>query len=148
MVAPPLTVVGTVLVEGVEPASGPLVPLSAPISLWGGVDPQRGRISDPRHPDRDRLISGSVLAIPAPIGSSSSSAIMLELLREKTAPRAVLLGRADAILALGVVVGRELGYPPIPVVHVSPRDIAKLASHRDARTRVMPDGIVEVVAGI
>jgi predicted aconitase with swiveling domain len=43
---------------------------------------------------------------------------MLELLREKTAPAAILLGRADAILALGAVVGQELGYDPIPILEV------------------------------
>ena len=45
---------------------------------------------------------------------------MLELLREGTAPAAILIGRADAILALGGVVGRELGYAPIPIVELAP----------------------------
>jgi hypothetical protein len=30
------------------------------------------------------------------------------------------MGRADAILALGVVVGRELGYASLPVLEVDP----------------------------
>ncbi len=112
------TVTGRPLVPGA--AEGPLLRLRAPISFWGGVDPVAGTIADPRHPDHGRSIAGTVLLVPAPIGSSSSSAIMLELLREGTAPAAVLLGRADAILALGVVVGRELGYAPIPVLEVAP----------------------------
>ncbi len=112
------TVAGRPLVPGA--AEGPLLRLRAPISFWGGVDPVAGTIADPRHPDHGRSIAGTVLLVPAPIGSSSSSAIMLELLREGTAPAAVLLGRADAILALGVVVGQELGYAPIPVLEVDP----------------------------
>ena len=43
---------------------------------------------------------------------------MLELLREGTAPAAILLGEADAILPLGVVVGRELGYEGVPIVEL------------------------------
>ena len=107
---------GRVLVAG--SGRGPLLRLTHPISFWGGVDPVRGVISDPRHPQFGASLAGRVLAIPSAVGSSSSSAIMLELLREKTAPAAILLGRADAILALGAVVGQELGYDPIPILEV------------------------------
>lgn len=99
-------------------AEGPLLRLRAPISFWGGVDPETGRIADPRHPDHGAEIAGTVLAIPSTIGSSSSSAVMLELLRNGRAPAAVLLGKVDAILVLGVVVARELGYDTIPVVEL------------------------------
>ena len=99
-------------------ASGPLLRLTHPISFWGGVDPVRGVIADPRHPQHGREIAGTVLLVPHAVGSSSSSAIVLELMREGRAPAAILMGRADAILALGVVVGRELGYAPVPMVEV------------------------------
>lgn len=106
---------------------GPLLRLRAPISFWGGVDPVAGTVADPRHPDHGRSIAGTVLLVPAAVGSSSSSAIMLELLREGTAPAAIVLGRADAILALGAVVGRELGYTPIPIVELSPEALGSVA---------------------
>jgi len=109
-------VTGRVLVPGA--GEGPLLRLGAPISFWGGVDPLSGRVADPRHPDHGRCIAGTVLLVSSAVGSSSSSAIMLELLRHGVAPAAVLMGTADAILALGVVVGRELGYAPIPMVQV------------------------------
>lgn len=107
---------GRVLVAG--EGAGPLARLAAPISFWGGVDPLTGAVADPRHPDHGRALAGTVLFVPEAVGSSSSSAIMLELLRNGVAPAAVLMGRADAILALGVVVARELGYRPIPVIEV------------------------------
>jgi len=106
---------------------GPLLRLRAPISFWGGVDPVAGTVADPRHPDHGRSIAGTVLLVPAAVGSSSSSAIMLELLREGTAPAAIVLGRADAILALGAVVGRELGYAPISIVELSPEALGGVA---------------------
>lgn len=115
---------GRVLVAG--SGVGPLLRLGAPISFWGGVDPVTGRVADPRHPDHGRSLAGSVLLVSAAVGSSSSSAIMLELLRNAVAPAAILMGQADAILALGVVVGRELGYAPIPVVEVSVDALAGL----------------------
>lgn len=52
------------------------------------------------------------------IGSSSSSAIMLELLRNDVAPAAIVLGSTDAILVLGILVAEELGYASIPLIEV------------------------------
>lgn len=107
---------GRVLVAGA--GAGPLMKMGAPISFWGGVDPVAGTVADPRHPDHGRSLAGTVLWVPATVGSSSSSAILLELLREGTGPAALILGRADAILALGAVVGRELGYTPAPILEL------------------------------
>ncbi len=130
---------GRVLVPGV--GEGPFMRLGAPISFWGGVDPVRGVVSDPRHPDHGRSLAGTVLLVPVTVGSSSSSAIMLELLREGTAPAAILLGRADAIVALGCVVGRELGYAPVPILEVEPASFTGVAE--GTPLRVAADGSVE-----
>ena len=116
-------------------ADGPLLRLNAPISFWGGVDPKTGTISDPRHPDHGASIAGTVLAVPATIGSSSSSAVMLELMRGGKAPAALLLGAVDAILTLGVVVAREMGYGTVPVLAVS-RDSFAALPRNGTRLRV------------
>ena len=134
-------VTGRPLVAG--EGRGPLLRLDHPISFWGGIDPVAGTVADPRHPNHGASIAGTVLAIPAAVGSSSSSAIMLELLREGTAPAAILLGKADAILALGVVVGRELGYDPVPVVELSV--VEQRALEDGAEVVVTADGRIEAV---
>ena len=128
-------------------AEGPLLRLTHPISFWGGVDPVAGTIVDPRHPQHGASIAGTVLLVPSAVGSSSSSAIMLELLREKTAPAAILMGRPDAILALGVVVGEELGYPRIPVLTVVMDDVdgAPDVWVTGALIHVHEDGLVSCV---
>ncbi len=116
-----------VLVAG--QAAAALLRLSAPISFWGGVDPHSGAIVDPRHPDCGAEVAGTALALPFAIGSSSSSAVMLELLRNHRAPAALLMGRIDAILALGVVVGREMGYGAIPVLEVDFDELVRLPAN-------------------
>lgn len=83
--------------------------LTAPISFWGGVDPKTGTIADPRHPEHGATISGRVLLIPATVGSSSASAILLELVHANLAPAAIVLHEPDAILLLGLVVAKEMG---------------------------------------
>lgn len=105
---------GEVLLPGT--ARGPALRLSAPISFWGGVDPASGKIVQAKHPDRGAVVAGTVLAIDRTIGSSSSSAVLLELLYQEMAPAALILGRPDAILSLGVIVATEMGYPTIPVI--------------------------------
>lgn len=112
-----LTIRGEVLIDGA--ADGPLFVMAKPISFWGGVDPVSGCVSDPRHPDHGACVAGTVLALAETIGSSSSSAVMLELIAQGKAPRALLLGRPDAILTLGVVVAREMGLGSIPVLKVA-----------------------------
>lgn len=119
-------------------AQGPLLRLGKPISFWGGVDPWSGRIIDPRHPDHDRMIGGTILALPATIGSSSSSAVMLELLAGGRAPAALLLAEPDAILTLGIVVGREMGYGTIPVLRLPAAAQARLP--QGARLAIAADG--------
>jgi predicted aconitase with swiveling domain len=137
-VSAPLTRAETVLLPGA--AEGPLLRLGKPISFWGGVDPWTGRITDPRHPDHDKVIGGTILALPATIGSSSSSAVMLELLAGGRAPAALLLAEPDAILTLGVVVGREMGYGAIPVLRLSAE--AQRALPQAARLAIGPDGAI------
>ena len=67
-----------VLVEGAA-VEAPSLILSAPISFWGGVDPKTGDIIDARHPERGINIADCVLGLPSTIGSSSASAVLLEL---------------------------------------------------------------------
>ncbi|MDH5590412.1 MAG: DUF126 domain-containing protein [Gemmatimonadota bacterium] len=137
-----MAVKARVLVRG--QGRGPLLRLTHPISFWGGVDPSDGRICDPRHPEFGVRISGSVLALPGTVGSSSSSAVMLELIREGTAPAAIILAHSDAILALGVVVAAELGMDGPPVVELAP---AALAALQPGTISVDEDGTVREEAG-
>ena len=97
-------------------ATGPVLALTAPISFWGGVDPKTSVIVDVRHPQHGTPISGTILYLPGTIGSSSASAVLLELIHRGIAPAAIILRQPDAILLLGVLVAREMGWP-IPAAY-------------------------------
>lgn len=96
-------------------ASGRLRLLKEPISFWGDVDVQTGRIVAPRHPDYGVSLAGQIVLLPSVKGSSSSSSVIAELLRRGCAPRALLLPRADLIVALGAIVSRELYGLVLPI---------------------------------
>lgn len=98
-------------------AAGSVVVLLEALSFWGGVD-HDGRIVEAHHPDRGRDLAGSVLVMPGGRGSSSSSSVLAELIRTGRAPVAIVLGRPDAIIALGSIVADELYGVTVPVVVV------------------------------
>ncbi len=103
-----------VLIEG--EAEGEVLRFDAPISFWGGVSPVTSQVTLAGHPQHGTAIAGKMLVIPQMIGSSSSSAVMLELFFTGLAPKALILGGRDAILPVGVIVARQMGWPTIPVV--------------------------------
>ena len=96
------------------------------LSLWGGVDPFSGRLTDPSLPHCGESVKDRVLMVGEPVGSSSSSAVLLELLHAGNAPVAIVLGRADAIVALGVLVAREMEWATIPLVVMAPAEQDKV----------------------
>ncbi len=131
---------GDVLVEGASGTGEGLV-LSAPISFWGGVDPKSGRIADVRHPQHGRSIAGTVLFLPGTIGSSSASAVLLELVSAGKAPTALVLHEPDAILLLGLVVAKEMGLQVPMAVRL---DRTAFAAFAGKSVSVGGDGMVEV----
>ncbi len=118
-----------ILIPG-EDATGRCLALTAPISFWGGVDPRSGAIIDARHPQRGENIAGTVLALPGTIGSSSASAVLLELVHAGKAPAALLMDEPDAILLLGLVVAREMGWPTPPAFRLPARHQQALAGRQ------------------
>lgn len=97
-------------------AEGEALVLAQPLSLWGGLDPDTGRLVDAHHPQRGAELAGRVLLMPAGRGSSSSSSVLAEAVRAGTAPVAILLGEADLILAIGAEVASALYGRDLPVL--------------------------------
>lgn len=125
---------GTVVVEG--RARGRLLVSAEPLSFWGGYDPDSGEIIDRRHPLSGHTARGHVLALPETRGSSTTTAILLEAVRQGNQPAALITRGTDAFLALASVVADELYGTPVPMVSVS----------EDAFGRLEPGARVEIDA--
>ncbi|MBW8294325.1 DUF126 domain-containing protein [Sphingopyxis sp.] len=115
---------GHALIEGM--ASGALLKLTEPLSLWGGVDLETGRIVDATHPQRGAVLANRLLALPGSRGSSSSSSALVELARTRRAPAGVITTRSDPILTIGALVADYLYGAAIPILIVSDEDYGKL----------------------
>ena len=129
---------GQVVVAGV--GRGAAVVTQEPLSLWGGLDPRSGEVIDRHHPLCGVCLAGQVLVLPHGRGSCSASGVLLEAIRNGTAPAAILTTRVDPIIGLGAILGDELYGRPVPVVLIDPRDAAAV---RDGTIiEVLLDGTV------
>ena len=100
--------------------------LTEPLSFWGGMDPASGELIDAHHPQRGANLADRVVVMPAARGSSSSASVLAESVRAGTAPVAILVGESDLILAIGSVVAEELYGQHVPVVVVTPEELAAI----------------------
>lgn len=129
---------GTPLVAGA--AAGPLLHADEPLSFWGGYEAETGVVIDRRHALAGRNAAGSVLAIPATRGSSTTTAVLLEAIRAGTAPAAVLTRGPDRFLALAAIAAEELYGRTIPIVALDAAAFEALAGA--VRVTVGSDGAV------
>ncbi len=111
------------IVPGV--AVGPALVLDEPLSLWGGLDAEDGRIVDQHHPQRGEVVTGTILVMSSGRGSSSASSVLAEAIRLGTAPKAFVLAERDEIVALGSLVAEEIYGITTPIVVV---DLAVMAT--------------------
>ena len=116
--------------------------LRAPVSFWGGIDVDSGRIIDRAHPDAGATVTGAVLVMPGARGSSSSSSVLAEMLRKDTAPAGIVLTVADPILPVGVVVAGMLYGKSCPIVVC---EIDGIKTGDVLRVRAAAGGSAEVV---
>ena len=127
----------------------PVVPGSAqgialageePLSFWGGYDQNTGEIIDRRHDLAGHIARHRILAIPCTRGSSTTTAVLLEAVRQDNAPAALLTIGVDMFLSLASVVADELFGRTLPVVALTPEDFARIRTGEVLR--VTPDGLV------
>ncbi len=90
--------------------------LTGPLSLWGGLDPETGRIIDRSHPQHGESINGVIVAMPHGRGSSSSSSVLAEAMRLGTAPAGFVLEQPDGILVIGSLVAQHLYGVTCPIL--------------------------------
>ncbi|OXI31556.1 aconitase subunit 2 [Burkholderia sp. AU16741] len=108
---------GDTLVPG-SACACPII-LDKPLSFWGGYDSGAGRIVDRGHPQAGASLAGKVMVMPHAKGSSSSSSVLAEAVRNGTGPVGIVLKERDLIISIGAIVAAELYAIAVPVVCVA-----------------------------
>ncbi|MBR8332606.1 aconitase X swivel domain-containing protein [Burkholderia ambifaria] len=108
---------GDTLVPGSAYAN--TIVLDKPLSFWGGYDSAAGRIVDRGHPQAGASLAGRIMVMPHAKGSSSSSSVLAEAVRNGTGPVGIVLKERDLIISIGAIVAAELYAIAVPVVCVT-----------------------------
>ncbi|MCE9647488.1 MAG: DUF126 domain-containing protein [Chloroflexi bacterium] len=111
---------GRPVISGV--ARGEALVSREPLSFWGGYDWKTGEITDRRHPLSGSNAKGKILVVPCTRGSSTTTAVLLESIREGTAPAAIITTASDFFFALASVVAGELYEKSFPLIALSDAD--------------------------
>jgi predicted aconitase with swiveling domain len=116
-------------------AEGLVIRLPTPLSFWGGIDAETGRIIDKSQTHHGASLEGKVLVMPSGRGSSSASSVLAETIRKGTGPIAIVMQRPDPIITAGAMVARSLYGIVCPVV------VCPIDGIEDGRTiRIYEDG--------
>lgn len=137
-----IRIAGVAIVPG--RARGKTLIANVALSFWGGFDPDSGRILDQRHPLAGSLATGRILVMPAGRGSCSGSGVLLEAIRNGTAPAGIILSRIDPIIALGAILGDELLGAHLAVIVVSEESRPLIPA--DTMVTIDEDGTVTVAS--
>ncbi len=121
-------------------AGGQVFLLQQPLSFWGGFNAETGTAAETGHPDFGASLKGCVLLMERAKGSSSSSSVVAEALRNGTAPCAIVMREADLIVALGAIVARELYGIEMPIVVVDETSWGRLIVARHIHVKALADG--------
>jgi uncharacterized protein len=120
---------------------GEALALASPLSFWGGIEAESGRIIDASHPQCGMSLAGRILVMPCGRGSSSSSSVLAEAIRLGTAPCGIILASPDPILTVGAIVAHSLYDLDCPIVVCA---IEGIASGDRVAIRTRADGKAEV----
>jgi len=120
-------------------AEGAALVSAEALSFWGDVDAETSRVRNPGHPLHGHALAGRVLVFPHGRGSCTTSNILLELIRTRQAPAAMISRSVDPVLAVGPLVGDALYGRTIPIV--------TLDAEAFSRIRTGDWLIVDAVAG-
>ena len=87
-----------------------------PISFFGGVDAETGRVVESGHPLEGQSIAGRVLVFPTAKGSTVGSYILYRLRKAGLAPAGLINSESEPIVAVGAIIA---GIPMVDHVDIT-----------------------------
>lgn len=86
----------------------PVIVSDVSLSFWGGIDPVTGVVIDHSHPLFDKCVAGSILCLPSGRGSCTASQVLLELILNGKAPKALVLRDRDGLVSVGALIAEAI----------------------------------------
>ena len=105
---------------------------------------KKAEVRDRHHPWFKTSIKGKVLVIPAAIGSTHTGLVLLDLVRMKNGPAAILVGAADPLLVSGVILSEVWYDESIPILECDTEAITASAKDGDVLEVDGEAGVVRI----
>jgi predicted aconitase with swiveling domain len=93
------------------------------ISFYGGVDPNTGKIVEVGHELEGKSITGKVLVFPMGKGSTVGSYTMYRMMKNKTAPAAIINEDIDTVIAVGCIISEIPCVDKIDINKINTNDV-------------------------
>lgn len=87
------------------------------LSFWGGIDEKSGIVIDATHPLHGQSVAGKILCLPSGRGSCTASQVLLELILNEKAPKALVLRDRDGLISVGALVAKSI-FPESTILDV------------------------------
>lgn len=126
-------------------AEGEALTTEQPLCLYDSLDPKSGNIVNRRHELFGENVSGKIFVFPYGIGSSTSSATILEASRCGKAPKAIVNMETEPVIAVGAVLAEKLYERIIPIVDKPEIDLIKLIKNGDVVKVDANRGLIELI---
>jgi hypothetical protein len=126
-------------------AEGEALVTEQPLCLYDSVDPKSGSIMNRRHELYGENVSGKVLIFPYGIGSTTSSATILEASRCNNAPNAIINLETEPTIAIGALLAERLYGKIIPIVDKPETNPAEVIKKGDLVRVDAKAGLIEVI---
>lgn len=126
-------------------AEGEALVTKQPLCLYDSLNPETGLIINRRHDLYGENISGKILVFPHGIGSSTSSATILEASRCNKVPKAIINLETEPIIAVGVILAEKMYGKIIPIVQkpeINPIEIIGKSDHVKVDANI---GLIEII---
>ncbi|MBN1682684.1 DUF126 domain-containing protein [Candidatus Bathyarchaeota archaeon] len=120
-------------------AEGEVIVSEDPVSFYGGVDPESGKIVEPNHSAYGKKISGKIFVFPTGKGSTVGSYVIYRMKKLGTAPIAIINKETEAILATGCVISE------IPLIDKTNLDPIKVLKNGMKISVKADEGIIETL---
>lgn len=86
-------------------AEGAALVSKTPLSFYGGIDPYTGRIIEKNHELLGQVVKDKILIFPYGKGSTVGSYVLYQMVKNKTAPKAIINIETEPIIAAGCILG-------------------------------------------
>jgi predicted aconitase with swiveling domain len=107
---------------------------TVPISFLGGVSTEDGTINVKNKDIPGQCVKGRVLVFPQHVGSTVGSYVLYSLSKKGLAPGAIIVQEADAVIAVGAVIGNVPMIDRVDIAQIRTGDTVQVDGERGTAT--------------